>query len=275
MRRSYVLIAGSSLLLVSLLCASSPAAPTYRIMPLGDSITDGVGGTNAGYRGPLYTLLNNAGYSFQFVGSASNNSGSLPSAPLDQRRHEGHSGWVITAGTSGRSGLTDNLNSWLGPSGADPNIILLMIGTNDINLNYQRSTAPDRLDNLISMISNKTTGLKPNAQLIVAQIVPIVNVTQDAWVQDYNLGIASVVAKHRDVLGEKVSMVDMHSALTASGVDFADSLHPNATGYNKMAAVWLDGISAVVPEPATVSLLVAGLFGLLGVAWRRRTEFGR
>jgi lysophospholipase L1-like esterase len=235
-------------------------------MPLGDSITDG--DTNAGYRGPLYTLLNNAGYSFQFVGSASDNPGALPSTPLDQRHHEGHSGYVITAGTSGRSGLTDNLNTWLGAGGTDPNIILLMIGTNDINLDYQRATAPQRLDNLVSMISNRNTGLKPNAHLIIAELVPIVDATKDAWVQDYNLGIANVVFKHRNLLGENVSLVDMHSALTFS--DFADTLHPNTSGYNKTAGVWFSGIAAVVPEPSTIALLGGGLIGLLVCAWRRR-----
>jgi lysophospholipase L1-like esterase len=268
MRPIHCVVVGSWLLLASAFHGSALAGPTYRIMPLGDSITDGAGGTNAGYRGPLYGLLTAAGYSFQFVGSAADNPGTLPSTPLDQRRHEGHSGYVIAAGSSGRDGLTDNLNAWLGAGGADPNVILLMIGTNDINLNYQRSTAPQRLDSLVSMISNKNTGLKPNAHLIIAQIVPIVDATEDGWVREYNLGIADVVFKHRNLLGENVSLVDMHSSLVAS--DFADMLHPNNSGYNKMAGIWMSGIAAVVPEPSTVVALLVGLIGLLGYAWRRR-----
>lgn len=39
------------------------ATPVLRIMPLGDSITNGDGSTDtAGYRGPLWTLLKDAGY---------------------------------------------------------------------------------------------------------------------------------------------------------------------------------------------------------------------
>ena len=39
------------------------ATPSLRIMPLGDSITQGAKSENtAGYRGPLWTLLKEAGY---------------------------------------------------------------------------------------------------------------------------------------------------------------------------------------------------------------------
>lgn len=77
-----------------------PPAGGLKIMPLGDSITDGVGGTNAGYRGTLNTLLNNAGITHQFVGSATDNPGSLPA---DQQHHEGHSGYTITGGGRGHT----------------------------------------------------------------------------------------------------------------------------------------------------------------------------
>jgi lysophospholipase L1-like esterase len=230
-------------------------ASGLKIMPLGDSITDGVGGSNAGYRGPLNTLLNSAGIEHVFVGSATDAAGSLP---YDQQHHEGHSGFTITGG--GRSGILDNINSWLGSSGADPDVILLMIGTNDVTT-YATSlaTVPQataNLNKLISTISNKSTGLKPNAKLIIAGITPIVgtvNGGSDAVAQAYNQSIATLVASHQ-ALGENVSLVDMHSALNAS-TDMNDQLHPNDKGYNKMAAVWLNGITAVVPEPSSIMLL--------------------
>ena len=248
-----------------------PPASGLKIMPLGDSITDGVGGSNAGYRGPLNMLLNNAGIAHQFVGSATDNVGSLPA---DQQHHEGHSGYTITGG--GRSGILDNINTWLGSNGANPDVILLMIGTNDVTTYATTLAAVPQatanLNTLISTISNKSTGLRPNAKLIVAEITPIVGTVNggtDAVAQAYNQSVATLVANHQ-ALGENVSLVDMHSALNAS-TDMYDQLHPNDNGYNKMAQVWFNGISAVVPEPSSIVLLMTcALIGMYTVARAKR-----
>ena len=88
-------------------------------MPLGDSITYGEGGAGGfgGYRGPLYFALDGAGYSIDYVGTLSDNGGSIP-----DRNHEGHPGWRIDQ-------IHDNIGGWLGA--ANPDIILLHIGAND------------------------------------------------------------------------------------------------------------------------------------------------
>lgn len=241
-----------------------------KVMPLGDSITEGwmasmIGHPEndiAGYRGPLYAKLTVAGYDVQFVGSNNTFPGTLPAGQI---HHEGHSGWMIAAGMAGtesREGLTEHIEEWLGPEGVNPDVILLMIGTNDIWWNNQLDTAPDRLSTLISKISNKTTGLKPDAHLIVAQVTPFDDNTKDALVQTYNSSMANVVLQHR-AWGENVSLVDMHSAVSRT-TDLSDLVHPNANGYNKIADVWLQGIkTAVAPEPSTIVLLPSGAIALL------------
>jgi lysophospholipase L1-like esterase len=55
-----------------------------------------------------------------------------------------------------------------------------------------------------------------------------------------------VVAK-----GPRVSMVDMQSILSLS--DFADTYHPNAQGYDKMARAWESAILAMVPYLSVTS----------------------
>ena len=65
-----------------------------KIMPVGDSITYGADGTNAGYRGFLYNDLTAAGNTFQFVGTTNGNPGSLPTAPSTRP--------ITTAGAAGR-----------------------------------------------------------------------------------------------------------------------------------------------------------------------------
>ena len=101
--------------------ARAQTAP-IRIMPLGDSITDGSSfdspdGTG-GYRGPLYNLLTAAGYNVDYIGSQTINS-----SQLVEQNHEGHSGWRIDQ-------LDSNMAGWLGNL-ADPDVVLMHIGTND------------------------------------------------------------------------------------------------------------------------------------------------
>jgi lysophospholipase L1-like esterase len=209
-----------------------------KIMPLGASITEGVGSTGGGYRLPLSKLLTDRGVAFQFVGSLAINTGTL--AP-DELHHEGHSGFVITAGTSGRAGITDSIETWLGPSGVDPDVVLLLVGTNDCDLDYKLSEAPARMDHLLTMILDKTSGLKPKARLILARLPPIADATEDARVVTYNDGIAAVAERHK-AAGENVAVVDMHPVVAAT--DMFDKLHPKDSGYAKMAPVWLDAILA-------------------------------
>jgi hypothetical protein len=248
-------------------------------MPLGDSITDGFQSVQGGgYRSVLYTQLKNAGYSFTFVGSATDNSGPLPAG---EQHHEGHSGYVIQSRDpsdpnptgSGRSGILDNLNTYIGASGAAPDYILLMIGTNDVDLNYfpgspQGSEQGNRLATLINAISNKTTGLRPSAHLIVAELTPTGSSSENVLISDFNTYVASDVAAAQS-LGENVSLVDMYSALNPA-TDLADSLHPNDSGYAKMASVWTKGIeAAAVPEPSCTTLMALASVTLL--ARRRRS----
>lgn len=232
------------------------------IMPLGDSITAGAG-VPGGYREPLAASLQAAGYTFHFVGSQTSddpdwtpvltNTGNL--------QHEGHSGFTISA-VGGRDGIDDNLASYIGPGAADPDYILLMIGTNDM---FYRTAdeAGTALNTLISHISNKTTGYRPDAHLIVASIPPIAsNATAASRVADYNAKVLADVQAHQ-ALGENVTFVDVNSYLTTADLG-SDLLHPNQTGYDKIAAAWMDGIQAV-PEPTAIFLLP-----LAGLMMRRR-----
>jgi hypothetical protein len=51
------------------------------------------------------------------------------------------------------------------------------------------------------------------------------------------------VVDARAKAGKKVSVVDQFSALNTA-TDLSDSLHPNDSGFKKMAAVWFNGLSA-------------------------------
>src|SRR5262245_35340142 len=106
--------------------APCPATGKCVILPLGDSITDGVGVTGGGsYRIELFhrTLTDNK--QITYVGSLVNGPQMVDGQPFP-RNHEGHSGWRI-----------DQIDGIV-PSPAlnmDPHIVLLHIGTNDIAQN--------------------------------------------------------------------------------------------------------------------------------------------
>jgi lysophospholipase L1-like esterase len=207
--------------------AVTPAAPAVaesnggvRVMPLGDSITDGFN-VPGGYRINLWQRMAAGGYTVDFVGSGFNGPGEL-----GDHDHEGHSGWRIDQ-------LDANIVAWL--ASTSPRTILLHIGTNDMNQNYDVANAPARLSALIDKIRANA----PMVELFVAQITPETNPTLEARVAAYNAAIPGIVAQK----GPMTHLVDMHSAITTA--DLADGVHPNATGYDKMGARWFSALQSV------------------------------
>ena len=227
--------------LVTLATAAPATAESnggVRIMPLGDSITDGYN-VPGGYRIGLWSRLANAGRLTDFVGTGFNGP-----ASLGDHDHEGHSGWRIDE-------LDANITGWLRAAG--PRTVLLHIGTNDIGQNYDVANAPARLSTLIDHIRT----LAPNAQLFVAQITPTANAANEVKTQTFNAALPGIVAQK----GPLTHLVDMHSAVTTA--DLADGLHPNAGGYDKMAARWWSALQATPSSLTTITTPPTGSPALL------------
>jgi len=220
-----------------------PATTPIRIMPLGDSITYG-SPVNGGYRAPLEHLLAEEGLNTEFVGSVNGNSSGMTST-----QHEGHGGYTVLG--------IQNLTVASRISTYQPDVVLLMIGTNDMS--QSNTFAADQFDTLIGTIEDVILENGERTKLIVAQIVP--RRSNNTTTIAYNLEVARIVGEYQD-LGYPVSLVDMYSALDPA-LDLADSVHPNLAGYEKMAATWLPAITQVVPEPTTMSLLALGALALL------------
>src|SRR5882724_11745186 len=137
-----------------LFATSTLAAPPIRIMPLGDSITDGVGGPG-GYRLRLYQMLTNAGFNVDFVGTQNDNA----AAGLADPDHEGHSGYRIDQ-------IDTGLLGYFGQT-ADADVVLVLIGTNDYGQNYDTLRTTNRLEALIAKIATR----RPFAKVIVANLL--------------------------------------------------------------------------------------------------------
>lgn len=219
--RVSAMVAAVALSLVSFGGAPVQAATAGReplkVMPLGDSITNGNGwqGPNA-YRGPLWDLAERADVPIDFVGTQTNDQDTM--ADTDQ---EGYNGIQIQE-------LDAKIEDILRAN--QPDVILLHIGTNNIWREGELPTvAPERLSKLIDHI----TTVAPRARLYVASIVP--SVEHEKNVLLYNEEIPSMV-KQKAAQGKRVSFVNIHDELDFD--DLVDGIHPNARGYKLMAKAW-------------------------------------
>ncbi len=205
-------------------------------MPLGDSLTYGEALTPAqgGYRNPLYTLLTTMNYNVDFIGTFSD----TDNPTLPDVNHQGLAGARIDQ-------VQPNIGAWLNAT-EDPDVVLLMLGTNDVWQNYQLATAATRLSNLISDIATK----RPYTKIILANLPPRVDNTSLEQLQlTYNAAIPEIVTQQL-ALGHQVSSVDMHSVL--SPFDFSsDGVHPSASGYAKIAAAWSTQITRLFSPQGT------------------------
>ncbi|WP_249345688.1 ricin-type beta-trefoil lectin domain protein [Microbispora sp. H11081] len=203
--------------------ASAESNGGVRVMPLGDSITEGTQ-VPGGYRIGLWQRLASGRYTIDFVGSQFNGPSSL-----GDHDHEGHPGWRIDQ-------IDANITRWM--QSYTPRTVLLHIGTNDILQNYNVSGAPQRLSTLIDRI----TAAAPNADVFVATIIPLSNSGQESAARTFNSAIPGIVQSKVNS-GKRVHLVDMHSKLTTG--DLIDGIHPTANGYDKMAAAWYAALQTV------------------------------
>ena len=243
MKLSYVLILSLCLPLFTSVQETTAAGvlPT-RIMPMGDSITRG-SSVPGGYRNKLYQSLTTAGYNVDFIGTATDNG----VASLPDSDHEGHGGWRIDE-------LDSNVLNWFTIVGS-PDVILLHIGTNDFGQDFDTTNAIHRLDALIEKMATAET----NTHIIVSNLMER-NDPQNTKIQaEFNPFVEGVVDAHA-ALGRKVTFLDMRSAVPLS--DMPDNLHPNQTGYDKMADAWLPAIQAVVqPVQDTIPPVLVSAIG--------------
>ncbi len=204
-----------------------PTTEACKILPLGDSITDGLGVPGGGsYRIELFRLALADGKDITYVGNSQNGPADVDGQPFP-KAHEGHSGWTIEQidGIVPDPALEDG-----------PHIVLLHIGTNDM---YQTPAgAADRLETLLDQIIETL----PDSLLVVSTIIPFPGAPGE--VASYNSGVVTVVQARIDA-GEHILLVDQFEGFPEG--ELADGVHPNEAGYARMAAKWYEAIVEYLP----------------------------
>lgn len=189
-------------------------------MPLGDSITEGDGSSHGtGYRAMLRDALAAAGHEVEFVGSMADDAGP---------RHEGHSGAEI-------DDIAAHVVEWV--ARWRPDVVLLHLGTNDLDRAVAVDGAPARLGALIDAVLRTV----PGVTVFVASLVLVETDAVRGRVDAFNAAIPNLVAE-RARAGHDVRHVDLSGLLTVD--DLKDDLHPNDRGYAKMADAWFSALTS-------------------------------
>jgi len=206
-----------------LLFKDDPAPTTtsvpLRIMPVGDSITYGLGSSTLnGYRQPLLNLLPSR--TITYIGAQK-------SGTMKNPENEGYGGAIIS----------EIATSSLPTLAQHPNLVLLLAGVNDINRNNEIPGAPRRLAKFVETIFEKCA----ETVVVVAQLTPFPD-RQDE-VDELNAGIERFV-NEMIAWGKHVVLVKMEECLTDPREQLVDGLHPNDKGYERMAECWVRGIES-------------------------------
>ncbi|MFD1368636.1 FG-GAP-like repeat-containing protein [Actinoplanes sichuanensis] len=214
------------------LLAPGPAraadVPHLRVLPLGDSITVGVGGSGGGYRLPLWNAIRGqSAFTMEFVGTQR-------SGPVPDPRHEGHSSYLI-------DGISGQIDNWMAT--AAPDVVLLHIGINDLDRSDDKEHAPDRLAALVSRIFAD----RPGVTVVLGGLLATSPRLADA-VAGYNAAARRIVADLA-ANGDRIRYVNF--AVTSG--QMADELHPADAGYAVMGETFRVALERVVADGGVTS----------------------
>ncbi len=256
----------------------------YKIMCVGDSITHGYINGDNGYRKYLCHYLQQNDISYDMVGPENGwtetatynwNGTTITYDP----QHCGYSGYAIRQ-YGGRSGIYETLfGSGNHIQTYDPDMVLLMIGTNDLldarlektnNLDSitDSASALERLEYLVDEI---LANFDETDTLILGSVPYIDTDVCGSWVSSYgyllgvdtsnsaellaavsgcvdtyNAGVKALASEKKSA-GYNVEFCDINSVVDIKS-GLYDGCHPNEAGYAEMGLLWANTISSYLGE---------------------------
>lgn len=218
------------LALLLLLSLSPPAAAQklYRVMPVGDSITEG-GSSFSNWRYPLWEKLHAAGYLVEYVGSRKS-----PSR-IGDLEHEGYGG-------KNSAFLAATVPANFAKHPAD--IVLLHAGHNQF---ADQKPVPGMLEDTEAMIE-AFRRKNPAVTVLLAQPIPSSKLPKYSYIPDLHRGLAAL-AKRLDRPRSRIVLVPQGDGFDPVKDTVADGVHPNASGAAKMTERWFEALVGVMDKP--------------------------
>ncbi len=222
-------------------------------MPLGNSITEDASGW-ASYRCWLWKELTDSGYCVNLVGSRtgvwlSPPRGQIASAcPYDEfdENHEGHYGWEANELLYGSTGTLfsypGNLTVWLPAVTGRPDIVLVQIGTNDVDRGDGAASTRDE----IGWIIDTLRAYQPSVIVLVAQLTPAASPL--AAIDTLN-GLLPALVASKSTVQSPVFLVDQHTGFSTT-TDLRDNFHPTESGERKIAHNWAVALMPILQSVA-------------------------
>lgn len=200
--------------------AAAAAARPWRIMPVGDSITEG-GATFSNYRPLLAEKLRAAGIAFQFVGTRG----------TAELRHEGYGGKNVEF-------LAATVPAHFTAHPAD--IVLLHAGHNHF---VEEQPIPGMLAATERLIT-AFRAANPKVIVLLAKVIPAGKLPKYSYLPGLNTALARL-ATQLHMPAQPVLIVDQATGFDWRTDTIADLVHPNATGAAKMAQRWFETLKSI------------------------------
>lgn len=197
-------------------------------MPLGDSITQGY---KESYRQPLWSVLREAGWEVDFVGSMNQGyAGGVDSGDYDHD-HEGHWGWFADE-------VLERIDDWA--VRATPDIVLMHLGTNDIGSGQDIEETTNEIREIVQRLRVHN----PRVHVLLAAIIPVAHDIAEERLRRFNKRVAAL-AQELDTASSRVLLVDQFTGFDARQ-DTYDGIHPNEQGNKKMADKWFAALESLL-----------------------------
>jgi hypothetical protein len=147
--------------------------------------------------------------------------------------------WKVAHRYTGYPGaIIDEVKGYMLPAlNYQPNIVLILLGTNDCIQNIDVTNAAPRLGRLVDEIFKRIVGVS----IIVAKLPPLGNGGWENNVKILNGGLEAMAKARSD---KRLMIWNIHDALSVQDIT-SDKIHPSDTGFAKIAKEFGDAIEYI------------------------------